>query len=127
VKLLLDTHSFIWFLFGDASLSKKAKSAIEDVKTDCFLSVASLWEISIKQSIGKLNLKKTDAEIEQALIDNQISILPIKIEHTVAIKALPFHHRDPFDRMLIAQALVENCSIITLDSMMSMYSARILW
>lgn len=127
MKLLIDTHAFIWFIFGDLKLSTKAKSAIEDVNTDCFLSIASLWEISIKESLGKLNLKMTNARIEKRLLQNNIAILPIAMEHTFKIKTLPHHHRDPFDRMLIAQAMVDGLTIVSADTEFSKYKANILW
>ncbi|HEX2900192.1 MAG TPA: type II toxin-antitoxin system VapC family toxin [Bacteroidia bacterium] len=127
MKLILDTHTFIWFLFGDPRLSPKAKMAIEDLNTKCYLSSASLWEIAIKESIGKLKLKLTIHRIEQLLVQNQIEILPITLEHTFQVKVLPYHHRDPFDRMLIAQSMVEGLTIVTADTEFSKYTANTLW
>jgi PIN domain nuclease of toxin-antitoxin system len=127
VKLIIDTHAFIWFLYGDKKLSSKAKLAIADGNNQCFLSSASLWEIAIKESIGKLNLSITNQRLEQRLLQNQIKVLPITLDHTFQVKVLPHHHRDPFDRMIVAQSMVEGLTIITADTEFSKYTLNILW
>ena len=104
MKLLLDTHVFLWFIMGSALLSADTRALIEDEKNRKFISVASLWEIAIKSSIGKLSLSAPfDQLIAQQLSLNGFELLPIEVSHLAAVTTLPFHHRDPFDRLLIAQ------------------------
>ncbi|MFL6228443.1 MAG: type II toxin-antitoxin system VapC family toxin [Pyrinomonadaceae bacterium] len=113
MRLLLDTHAFLWFIMGSANLSPAARALIEDVANEKFLSVASIWEIAIKTSLGKLTLSAPlDVLIPQQLAVNGIELLNITLAHAAAIATLPFHHRDPFDRMLIAQAAVENMPVL---------------
>lgn len=111
MDLLLDTHVFIWFFNGDNNLSNTAKKLIEDPSNNCWLSIASLWEISIKTSIGKLALRGNLAEVAGFMAAGAISLLPISLENLVKLQQLPFHHCDPFDRLLIAQALVERLTL----------------
>jgi len=92
---LIDTHAFIWFLNGDNNLSDKAKKAIEEIDVINFISIASLWEISIKISLGKLELSTPFAEIAEQIDHNGFQILPITFEDTLILSTLPFHHRDP--------------------------------
>src|SRR5437870_9435046 len=98
---LLDTHALIWFINGDSGLSSKAKQTIEATDAINFVSIASLWEISIKISLGKLELKVPYRQIAQQIIDNGFEILPVTFEDTLVLSTLPFHHRDPFDRLII--------------------------
>ena len=105
MNILLDTHTFLWFVNDDSRLSQPARILIEAEETQPFLSVASLWEIAIKISVGKLVLKQPyETFIPQQLALNGIGVLNITLEHTAAIATLPFHHRDPFDRLLVAQS-----------------------
>jgi PIN domain nuclease of toxin-antitoxin system len=128
MKLLLDTHTFLWFIMGNSSLSAKARALIEDVANEKFLSVASLWELAIKLSIGKLTLAAPfDVLIPQQLSLNGFELLNIEIAHAAAVATLPLHHRDPFDRLLIAQAQVENMSIVSIDAAFDAYSVARLW
>ena len=115
MKLLLDTHTFLWFINNSPQLSIDAKNLIES-DVDLLLSIASLWEIAIKVSIGKLTIPNTyDQFIPQQVQLNDMEILSISMAHLTVVTTLPFHHRDPFDRLLIAQAMVEKMSIISAD------------
>src|SRR5262249_7089883 len=105
MKLLLDTHAFLWFINDSAELSNNSKNLIEDVDNEVLLSVASLWEMAIKISLGKLTLAKSlNAFLSEQLVANGITLLNISVAHASEVAVLPFHHRDPFDRLLIAQA-----------------------
>jgi PIN domain nuclease of toxin-antitoxin system len=128
VRLLLDTHSFLWFISGHANLSSTARSLIEDATNQPLLSIASLWEMAIKLSIGKLNLAQPFGElIPQQMEVNGIELLPIDIGHTAVVSELPFHHRDPFDRLLIAQAMIEEIPVVGADSAFDAYPIKRLW
>jgi len=128
MEYLLDTHSFLWFINGDDQLSQKAKSAITDSETVKYLSIASLWEIAIKVNIGKLSLDMTYVDLRQHVIDNGFEVLPITFEHTAALISLELHHRDPFDRMIIAQALSEQLTVIGKDENFDKYNRlQVLW
>lgn len=124
---LLDTHAFIWFYVGDERLPSTVKELIADSTSACYVSIASLWEISIKASIGKLELRIELSQLTDFLTDNKIELLPIKIEHLEQLQTLPFHHRDPFDRLLIAQALTENLTLISRDSLFAQYNVPLHW
>jgi len=103
MRLLLDTHTFLWFIMGSPNLSPRARTLIEDGSNEGFLSVASLWEIAIKSSLGKLTLSAPfDALIPQQLALNGIELLAVEVSPAALVSSLPFHHRDPFDRMLAA-------------------------
>ena len=128
MKLLLDTHTFLWFIMGNSNLSANARALIENQANEKFLSVASLWEIAIKVSIGKLALSAPfDTLIPQQLNYNGFELLKLDVLHVAALINLPFHHRDPFDRLLIAQALVEQMQIVSIDSTFDAYQAQRLW
>jgi PIN domain nuclease of toxin-antitoxin system len=126
--LLLDTHAFLWFIGGSSSLSQKARQLIEDESNLVYLSAASLWEMAIKVSLGKLTLDEPFGTIipEQIAL-NGIEILDISIAHTAQVAKLPFCHRDPFDRLLIAQALEEQIPIIGRDETFDDYGITRLW
>ncbi|HEV7373805.1 MAG TPA: type II toxin-antitoxin system VapC family toxin [Pyrinomonadaceae bacterium] len=127
MKLLLDTHTFLWFIDDSPRLSARAKSLLES-DADLLLSVASLWEISIKISIGKLTLAQPfDVFLRQQLTNNDIEILPISLAHLGVVSTLPFHHRDPFDRLLIAQEIIEKMSVVGIDTAFDAYSITRLW
>ncbi len=121
MRLLLDTHVAIWWLSGDGRLSAATRQAIADVP-NAFLSVVSLWEILIKQDTGRIDLP---AGFVDALRDDFIE-LGLTFDHAVAGRALPLLHRDPFDRMLVAQARVEGLTIVTADRMLSEYGVPVL-
>jgi PIN domain nuclease of toxin-antitoxin system len=107
---LLDTHTLIWFVNGDEQLSNKARVGIE--QSTNFVSIASLWEIAIKISLGKLELHTPFIAIEKQLELNQFTILPITFKDTLHLSNLPFYHRDPFDRLLIAQSITNNLTLV---------------
>lgn len=121
MKYLIDTHVFLWFVDNSPLLSRSARTLIEDKNTEIFISIVSLWEISIKTSIKKLHIKGTFESVADDLKDNLIEILPINFAHTVENNSLPFHHRDPFDRIIIAQAIVENIDFISADAVFDDY------
>jgi PIN domain nuclease of toxin-antitoxin system len=128
MKLLLDTHAFLWFIMGDPRLSATARSLIEDENNEKLLSVASLWEMAIKVSIGKLSLAEPfDVLVPREIKQNGFQLLGIDMAHTAVVAALPLHHRDPFDRLLIAQAKVEQVPIIGADSVFDAYLVKRLW
>lgn len=128
MKLLLDTHTFLWFIAGDVRLSNKARTLIEDMDNVRLLSTASLWEIAIKTSIGKLDLGLPFGTlIPQQLDGNLIDLLDITVDHAALVATLPFHHKDPFDRMVIAQALAEELPIVSVDPILDTYSITRLW
>lgn len=125
---LLDTHTFLWFISADSSLSASAKALIESAENAVYLSIASLWEIAIKVSLGKLEVPSpfTDYMLAQ-LHENDITVLEMKIEHTGVVATLPFHHRDPFDRMIIAQSLSESIAVIGKDEIFDAYGIQRRW
>ena len=128
MRLLLDTHGFLWFISGSSSLSPTARGLIEDVSNQPLLSVASLWEMAIKLSLGRLSLVQPfEVLIPQQMRLNGIELLGIEIEHAAAVSKLPFHHRDPFDRLLIAQAMVEHVPIVSADTALDVYTIKRLW
>jgi PIN domain nuclease of toxin-antitoxin system len=122
MKILFDTHTFLWFIQGDGRMSGNALQAIQDTGNELFFSAASYWEMCIKISIGKLRLEGAwQRIIEQTLLENSIMWMEIKKAHMEGILKLPMHHRDPFDRLLISQALHEKCSFCSGDKAMEAY------
>ena len=125
---LLDTHTFLWFINDDKALSASAKGLIENPENILYLSIASVWEMAIKVSLGKLEVSSPFAEfIEEQLRENNITLLEIQISHTGLVSTLPFYHRDPFDRLIIAQALAENFSILGKDGVFDNYGVARYW
>jgi PIN domain nuclease of toxin-antitoxin system len=128
VKLLLDTHVLLWFLSGSSRLSVTARSAIEDMANERLFSVAGAWEIAIKASLGKLDLAVPfEKLVPGELRANAIELLAITPAHLVAVMALPFHHRDPFDRMYVAQSAVEGATLVSADPALDAYGIQRLW
>jgi len=128
MSLILDTHSFLWFIMGSPRLSGNARALIEDGAHDKRLSTASLWEMAIKLSLGRLTLAEPfGVLIPQQLCLSGIEILNIEVAHLGVLTTLPFHHRDPFDRLIIAQAIVERCPIVSVDSAFDAYPVERLW
>jgi PIN domain nuclease of toxin-antitoxin system len=128
MRLLLDTQAFLWFVTGDARLSQQARQAIEDDQNEVFLSIASAWEMAIKHSLGKLVLTQPfEVLMARAIRENGLRLLPVELAHTAAAGDLPFHHRDPFDRMLIAQAQVGDLPAISADASFDAYGVRRIW
>jgi PIN domain nuclease of toxin-antitoxin system len=115
MRVLIDTHILIWHLEGNSQLPPSQRQIISDPTNNVFISVASFWEIAIKSSRGKLSLSRSIEEIVKEVRSSTSSILLIEPEHTAEVAKLPFHHNDPFDRMIIAQAIVEDMTIITID------------
>lgn len=128
MRALLDTNAFLWFISGSDKISSKAHDYIADFNNELVISSASLWEIAIKTSLGKLELLRPFEQLIPDQLDkNAIDILPIELNHISAIINLEFHHRDPFDRMIIAQSITENLPVITRDSMFSKYPVELIW
>lgn len=128
MRFLLDTHSFLWFIDGSASLSLTARSLIVDADNQPLLSMTSVWEMAIKLSIGKLSLGQPfETLIPEQMRLNGIELLPIEMFHVVAVAKLSFHHRDPFDRLLIAQAMAERIPIVSGESAFDPYDIKLLW
>ena len=127
MQYLLDTHTFIWFIDDVKTLSQKAAKEIAYIENDCFLSIASLWEIAIKCNIGKLQLKSSFHDITYFLADNNIRILPLEFRHLQTLLSLELIHRDPFDRIIIAQAITDDLTIITMDKHFPGYPVKCTW
>lgn len=131
MKLLLDTHTFLWYYGGLPNLSAYAKHCIDNPENEFWVSMASLWEISIKNSLGKLDLDRSFDFFCQDAVAKGFNFLPIDIAHITKAAKLPFHHRDPFDRILIAQAITENLNFVTKDNVMELYftneNVKIIW
>jgi len=118
VKVLIDTHLLLWWLSGHPSLSQAARTMIGDPETAVFISAVSLWEIWLKQSLGKLRIP---ADFEQRIAQESFESLPLTGSQAREVAALPWHHRDPFDRMLVAQARVEELTLLTADDRVAAY------
>lgn len=128
MRVLLDTHTFLWFVLGDGQLSARARAIIEDSLNEKLVSPASYWEIAIKISLGKYTLSAPYEEfMEKGITKNGFVVVPIAVKHTAVLTTLPFHHRDPFDRLIIAQARVEDATIISVDTEFDAYPVTRLW
>lgn len=128
MTVLLDTHTFLWFIDGSAQLSQVARQLIEDRQNTRLVSIASLWEIAIKSSIGKLELSMSLPEVvEQHIYGNAMEVYAIAPQHLERLRQLPFHHNDPFDRLLVAQSLEENIPILSKDSAFDLYEVNRRW
>ena len=128
MSLLLDTQALLWFLLDDSRLSDKARAAIVELERQMVVSPASLWEIAIKVSLGKYELPEPfELFWNEQLQVNHLTLLPISVGHTARVAGLPFHHRDPFDRLIIAQALVEGIPVISSDRMFDQYEVERVW
>ena len=127
MKYLLDTHAFLWYFEASNRTSKTAKSIIRDTNARKYVSVASLWEFSVKYSSGKLQFEGGLAYLWKMITDNGFTILPISQSHLAETIHLPFHHRDPFDRLLIATALAENMTVLTADENIKQYDVPSVW
>ena len=123
MKLLIDTHIFLWSLLEPEKLSSKATKILENPNNTILVSIVSIWESSIKKSLGKLEIPD---DFSQALSYSNFGLLELSVVHCKAITKLPWHHRDPFDRMLIAQTQKENLTLMTHDKRISLYDAKIL-
>ena len=128
MRLLLDTHAFLWFINGDEKLNQHSKALIQESNNEVLVSIATLWEIAIKTSLNKLELLQPfEIVIPKELAENEFTLLPIKLEHLVELRKLPFHHRDPFDRLLIAQSLSEKLPLISKDDQFGNYDVERIW
>ena len=128
MTLLLDTHIFLWFVFADTALKSSARSLIETERNVKFLSMASVWEMAIKHSIGKLPLTLPfDVFLNQHITVNGFQLLPTEWNHLMRVSDLPLHHRDPFDRLIIAQRLTENMAVVSADAAFDAYGITRLW
>lgn len=121
MQYLIDTHVFLWFVGNSKELTQTAKNLIEDEYSEIFISIAGLWEISIKTVVGKLIIKGKYETVIDDVNDNSIQILPINFAHTVEQNRLPFHDRDPFDRIIVSQAITENMNLISADAIFDDY------
>lgn len=127
MNLLIDTHALIWFITDNDKLPLKTKQIIENKENTCYVSLASYWEISIKSSIGRLDLNSDLETIFQIIEDTGFDLLPITTNQILRNAKLEFHHQDPFDRLIIAQALTEKMTIITKDSQFENCNVPIIW
>jgi PIN domain nuclease of toxin-antitoxin system len=125
--ILLDTHAFLWWVADDTRLSPKARTTVTNAD-EAFLSVASCWEMAIKVSLEKLTLSQpVDRFVAEHLGVNRFALLPVDLEHVARVAALPFHHRDPFDRLLAAQALHEGLTLVSADPVFRKYRVKRAW
>ena len=128
MRLLLDTHALMWFLLDAQRLSSQARTLMVDLSNELWVSPASLWELAIKISLGKYALEKDFRTFfDEQLEDNRLEILPITVRHAAAVATLPFHHRDPFDRLIIAQAVVEQVPVLSADATFDSYPIARIW
>ncbi len=125
--LLLDTHTLLWFYGGDPQIPTTLRDKILDIQTVCIVSIASLWEIAIKLNPGKLALDTPLSDLFDFIVRNQMQVLPIEFTHLLGLSKLPHFHKDPFDRIIIAQALAEGLSIATKDAYFQDYEVKIEW
>ena len=124
MRLILDTHAALWWLTGDSRFGASAEAEIADATNQVLLSAAVVWEVAIKRSLGKLEVPD---DLAATLLAGGAEPLPIGLEHAAAVEALPWHHRDPFDRLLIAQAIVERAALVSHDAAFSAYDVRVVW
>ncbi len=127
MNLLLDTHVFLWYITGDEQLPKKVVKTITDKSNRCFISIASIWEIVIKLSIDKLEIKGGFKTIEDFLENNDFEILPIDFDDAKTLLKMDYFHRDPFDRMIIAQAMTSDLKVISKDKHFKSYHVELIW
>ena len=128
MRILLDTHAFLWFVWKDAKLSATALAHIVDPNNQLFLSPANYWEVAIKVSIKKLTLSEPySVFFKREIAQHQITILDITVDHTDVVTTLPFHHKDPFDRLIIAQAMVEDIPVVSDDNRFDKYPITRFW
>jgi PIN domain nuclease of toxin-antitoxin system len=128
LNLLLDTHTFLWFIGGDATLTSYARLLIENTANRRYLSIASIWEITIKSSLGRLTVPMPPSLlIRDHVWANAITLLNLTPDHLDVLHSLPYHHNDPFDRILIAQAMNEKMTLITKDAAFAQYAVPVKW
>lgn len=128
MRALLDTHAFLWWISDDRRLSEKARAIIADGHNELFFSAASGWEISIKAGLGRLDIPDNlERFIADQLSRNAIAALPIYLSHALHTRTLPDHHRDPFDRVLVSQAILEKMPLLSADPQIARYSVEVVW
>jgi len=128
MTVLLDTHTFLWFIIGDRRLSSTARALIESDENQKLLSMASVWEMAIKSSLGKLQTVQPFEEIiPRQLRANRVGLLDIGLQHLMTLHALPFHHRDPFDRLIAAQCLTDGLALASRDPAFDAYGVERAW
>ena len=128
MSLLLDTHAFLWWIADDPRLSHGARAALSDSDREVFFSAASAWEMAIKARLGKLRVADDLSRfVTDQLATNGFRVLPVALAHALDVHALPAHHRDPFDRLLVAQCRVENLRLVSGDSKLAPYDIEIIW
>ena len=127
MKVLLDTHAFLWFMAGDTRLSPKARKVMSDANTELFLSAASVWEMAIKAALGRLVLPVSVGDYIAGKVRNGLHIMPIEWMHAAAVQDMPTHHRDPFDRLIVAQAIAENLPLVSSDRLLKKYGLTLIW
>ena len=124
MKLILDTHAALWWLSGDERFGESAEEHLTDTTNQVLLSAAVVWEVAIKRSLGKL---EAPGDFAPTLLSAGAQPLPINLDHAAAVELLPWHHRDPFDRLLVAQAMVERATVVSADEALSAYDIRVVW
>jgi PIN domain nuclease of toxin-antitoxin system len=128
VKFLLDTHTFLWWITDDPQLSEAAREIIRNSDNELFLSVASAWEMAIRVRLGRLHLPdRPDRFVPDQLARNGIQPLPIEMSHALYVARLPSIHNDPFDRLIVAQSMLEKLPIITKDGVIAKYEVTVVW
>lgn len=128
MKYLIDTHTLLWITTNDPKLSPLAKNIYLDTGNEILVSMASIWELAIKSSMAKISFKNTlEGFVQYHVIGNNIQLLGVSLSHLLRVETLPFHHRDPFDRLIISQAIEENMPIIGNDSSFDLYQVERRW
>lgn len=128
MNILLDTHTFLWLRNAPEKIPEKVLAAYYDINNDVFLSIASVWEMQIKHQLGKLDLELSlNTLIDEQCINNGLQILPIETQHIFALADLPFHHKDPFDRLILIQSKLENLKLASADTVFEHYDVNLFW
>lgn len=127
MDVLIDTHVVIWFITNDQKLPNKAKILIEDINNNCYVSIASFWEIAIKSSLGRLELNVSLEKVFEIIENSGLAILPITTSHILQLSSLEFYHQDPFDRIIIAQGINSNLAILSKDQHFAKYDINLIW
>ncbi len=127
MRYLLDTHVFLWLACDDPQLTPAARAIFIDNEQECFLSAASVWEMAIKSSLGKLSIATSVPHLVRGGIERGLRLLDVTADHAYLIERLPFHHRDPFDRLLVAQAMHEGMPLVSRDAQLDAYPVKRIW
>lgn len=128
MRILLDTHAFLWWISDSPKLSEGAREAIEDGRNEPIFSAVSGWEIAMKAGVGKLLLPDPPEQfVKEQLSQNDLAVLPIHLRHVLGVYRLPDHHQDPFDRLLVSQALLEEIPLLSADPQISQYPVQTIW